>query len=77
VHVRDRSSKELHAILMKFQRQLWEEGDLTDGQHRYFDQAVAELVWRSARKRRNYRRCWCEFCFTEFELRDEAWGDPA
>lgn len=65
VVVRSWDSVQCHKIAMRLQRQLWE-GGLTDGQERLFDQVIAELEWRSARKRRRYKRCWCEFCTTPF-----------
>lgn len=69
--VRRDSSEHLHALAGRFLRQFTQSGyptygpPLTEGQERMWDQVLGELQWRSARRRRGYRRCACEFCFLE------------
>lgn len=63
--VRRADSTWLHKMAMRLQRLNCEEG-LTEGQDRLWDQIIAELEWRSARKRRAYDRCACEFCINPF-----------
>lgn len=60
--VRNEGTQELHAIAMKLNRDRMTGDGLSDGQEAWWDQIVADLVWRSSRKRRQYRTCRCFLC---------------
>ncbi len=74
--VRERTSSQLHGLGMRLQHLGWEANALSRGQDLLFDQVLTELQWRSARKRRRYRRCWCELCFVDFDERADTHGKP-
>ena len=59
--VRQSSSERLHSLAGRLQRQRWGPG-LSKGQEQLWTQIVAELVYRSARKRRWCQRCSCYLC---------------
>lgn len=65
--VRREDSERLHSLGRRLQRQGFEGKDLTDGQEALFVQIISELEWRSRRKRRGYRRCYCDLCAVDFE----------
>jgi len=76
ITVRERTTAELHKLAQRFQRQRWDAlQDLTEGQERMWDQIMAELVWRSARKRRGYVQCSCEYCFSQVDWPFD-WSGP-
>lgn len=67
--VRCTDSAALHAIAGRLHRQrfasLVDGPPLTEGQEVFWDEIVKELEWRSARRRRAYKRCVCSLCWSE------------
>lgn len=59
--IRQSSSERLHALAGRLQRDRWAH-DLTRGQEHLWTQIIAELVYRSARKRRWCEQCECDLC---------------
>ncbi len=64
VVVRSHSGKALHALAGRLFRERMEH-DLTVGQEALWDQIIAELEWRSARRRRGFEWCTCALCFRQ------------
>jgi hypothetical protein len=68
--VRRTDTNGLHGIAGRLHRQRFlssrgEAPELTAGQEQFWDQVIAELEWRSLRRRRGYSRCVCALCFVE------------
>lgn len=63
--VREMSSRDVHAILGRFDRERTS-ADLTDRQEWLYDQCVAELEYRRRRARPIWSSCSCRYCIPPF-----------
>ena len=65
--VREMSSRELHAVAERFNRQRTTQ-DLTERQEWFYDAIISELEYRRRRARPTWSACACYLCIGPFDL---------